>query len=95
MIPNNYNNNQYQQTVYRQEGRDRNRLINLHLSLLMHTISCQGCQSNNCGRMRDFLNHYIQHLSPAQCQHCRRAANMIVLFVRNYGLQNQEQMDID
>jgi hypothetical protein len=43
------------------ESRDRQRSIALHLQLLIHSVNCNGCASNNCGKMKvcGMISYYI------------------------------------
>ncbi len=52
------------------------KLLRLHLQLFEHSVSCQeGCLSNNCKKMIDFIAHY-ELCDDRECELCRRISNL-------------------
>merc|ERR1712146_207132 len=61
---------------------ERRYLIEKHLQLLLHSLSCESEETctifkNNCVKMKELLNHYKECEDQAQCVKCARFITLI------------------
>eukprot|EP01033_Poteriospumella_lacustris_P009211 gene9211-6624_t len=72
------------QIVTEEQRKERERSIKLHMQLLSHAANCGGCESKNCGRMKEFLKHEdgCEKKAAGGCRICSRMSNLLHLHAR-------------
>lgn len=78
------------QIVTEEQRKERERSIKLHMQLLNHAASCGGCESKNCTKMKEFLNHEksCDKKVAGGCRICSRMSNLLHLHARQCKLEN-------
>ena len=76
-----------------EQRRERNRSIQLHLQLLLHSArDCIGkkCTSKNCEKMKEFLKHEpnCKVGTKKGCPTCKKVLNLLTLHARNCRVEN-------
>lgn len=54
------------------------RRIQLHLQVLAHSVNCSNCTSNNCKKMKGYLNHRTE-CDILDCLECTKIKNLILI----------------
>jgi E1A/CREB-binding protein len=78
------------QIVTEEQRKERERSIKLHMQLLSHAANCGGCESKNCARMKEFLNHesVCDKKVAGGCRICSRMSNLLHLHARQCKVEN-------
>ena len=68
-----------------EQRKERQRSIQVHLQLLVHSSTCDGCTSRNCHKMKDFIKHgqNCPYGTKKGCHNCKRIYNILQLHARS------------
>jgi len=67
-----------------EQRKEKQRNVQVHLQLLLHSSTCQGCRSRNCNKMKEFLNHGERCEVGVKkgCPQCKRIYTLVHLHAR-------------
>lgn len=78
------------QQLTEEQRRERQRSVQLHMQLLNHASICVKCDSKNCARMKEFMQHEAACTIKAKggCRLCARVSNLLSIHARQCRVEN-------